>query len=142
MKQIKVQQRFELKERYSFEALLVEATINIRKKDIISLNETLDINEYLNAKPGYNYLVYVQGNSMIDENIFDGDILVVERSQNASNEDIVIASIDGELTVKKLFIDNDKIYLLSANKQFYPIEILNYNDFRIQGIVKYVIKNI
>ena len=78
---------------------------------------------------------------MIDENIDDGDVLVVDYSETAYENKIVIASLNGEMAVKKYQIIDGKPYLISANKQFLPVEIKPSWNFEIQGVVKYVIKN-
>jgi len=79
---------------------------------------------------------------MINENILDGDILVVDRKETPRDGKIVIASLNGEMAVKKFKIIEGKVYLYSANEKFLPIEISGLMEFQIQGVVKHVIHNL
>ena len=99
----------------------------------------LDLNDFLAPKPKDIYLVRVSGESMIDERIFDGDILIVDKKSQPKNGNVVIASLNGEMTVKYFRVIEGKVYLVSANKKFLPIEIFPYMQFQIQGVVKHVI---
>ncbi len=88
------------------------------------------------------YAVRVQGESMLDAGIMPGDQLLVEATQSARDQQIVIASVDGELTVKKLCIDRDgTIWLEPKNSAYEPILISTEMDFRIIGIVLAAIRH-
>lgn len=133
----------DVKPKYDFEAPVFEANpsakkISAQEKEIISLN----LNEYLAPNPQRIFLVQVNGESMIDEMIFDGDILVVDKDEAVRDGKIVIASLNGELTVKFYRHIANEIFLVSANKKFLPIKIESYLEFEIQGVVKHVIRKL
>lgn len=84
--------------------------------------------------PAPDYLLKVQGDSMIDEGIFDGDLIGVHRTPQAQSGQIVVARIDDEVTVKLLKIGKDRIRLLPRNPDYAPIEVLPDQDFAIEGL--------
>lgn len=86
------------------------------------------------------YALRVRGNSMIDDNIQEGDIIVIEKRECAENGQTVVAMINGErVTLKKFFIERDGIRLQPANPEMSPI-ILKNQDVQILGIVTGVIR--
>jgi len=99
----------------------------------------LDIFERVIKNPSSTFLVRARGNSMIGDSIQDGDILVVDKSITPRSNTIVIAYIDGEFTVKRYVKNNNSITLYPANTQYNPIDINEYTDFLIWGVVTYVI---
>ena len=101
--------------------------------------EDIDLNKYLIKHPTATFLVRVAGDSMIDVGINPDDILVVDRSLEVKNGDIIIASINGELTVKKLSKTKQGIFLMPANKKYQPIPIYDFNENVIWGVVTNVI---
>ncbi|MBN6152209.1 transcriptional repressor LexA [Xanthomonas sp. AmX2] len=84
--------------------------------------------------PAPDYLLKVQGDSMRDEGIFDGDLIGVHRTRDARSGQIVVARIDDEVTVKLLKIGKDRIRLLPRNPDYAPIEVLPDQDFAIEGL--------
>ena len=84
----------------------------------------------------------VRGNSMIDANIEDGDLLVIDRSIETRNGKIAVCMIDGEFTIKRLKIDKNCIYLLPENKNYKPIKVTEENELIVWGIVTYIIKKV
>ncbi|HBS61531.1 MAG TPA: repressor LexA [Stenotrophomonas sp.] len=84
--------------------------------------------------PAPDYLLKVQGDSMIDEGIFDGDLIGVHRTRDARSGQIVVARIDDEITVKLLKMGKDRIRLLPRNPDYKPIEVLPDQDFAIEGL--------
>lgn len=84
--------------------------------------------------PSPDYLLRVRGDSMIDEGIFDGDLIGVHRTNDARNGQIVIARIDDEITVKLLKRTKDRILLLPRNPDYEPIEVPVDADFGIEGL--------
>ncbi len=102
----------------------------------------LDLNEYMIAHPASTFFVRVDGYSMVDAGIMPDDILVVDRALEAINNKIVIAVIDGELTVKRLKIIADEYYLVPENKDYPPIQIKEGMDFTIWGVVTFVIHQV
>ncbi len=103
------------------------------------LENKLDLNDHLIKNPAATFFVRVTGDSMIDAGIHSGDILVVDRSLIPKEGNVVIAVIDGELTVKRIHQDRNKIYLLPENRNFEPIEITTEMHFEVWGVVSYVI---
>ena len=84
--------------------------------------------------PAPDYLLKVQGDSMRDEGIFDGDLIGVHRTPDARSGQIVVARIDDEITVKLLKIGKDRIRLLPRNPDYSPIDVLPDQDFAIEGL--------
>ncbi|MCC5088823.1 transcriptional repressor LexA [Xanthomonas campestris] len=84
--------------------------------------------------PSPDYLLKVQGDSMCDEGIFNGDLIGVHRTRDARSGQIVVARIDEEITVKLLKIGKDRIRLLPRNPDYAPIEVLPDQDFAIEGL--------
>ena len=84
--------------------------------------------------PTPDYLLKVQGDSMIDDGILDGDLVGVQRSTDARDGQTVIARIDGELTIKRLQRNARRLRLLPRNPAHAPIEIARGQDFAIEGV--------
>ncbi len=106
------------------------------------LEKCLDLNEYLVKNPPATFLVRVTGHSMKDAGIFDGDILVVDKSLQAVNGSVVVAILHGEFTVKTLKIQGMKTLLVPANGQYKPIEITPEMDCEVWGVVASVIRKL
>ena len=101
--------------------------------------ERLDINDIVATNPHATFYVRVSGSSMVDANIKDGDILVVDKSLEARHNDIVIAVVDGEFTVKTLYHKDGTIKLMPANPEFPEIVLQNEQELNIWGVVSYTI---
>jgi DNA polymerase V len=99
-----------------------------------NMEKRMDLNDYLIKHPDTTFLLRVSGSSMINAGIYHNDILIVDRSLEPTDGNIVVASINGELTVKRLKRDGDRLYLMPENNKFKPIEINEYTDFRIWGV--------
>jgi repressor LexA len=84
--------------------------------------------------PAPDYLLKVQGDSMIDEGIFDGDLIGVHRTADARSGQIVVARVDEEVTVKLLKLGRDGIRLLPRNPDYAPIEVRPDQEFAIEGL--------
>jgi len=84
----------------------------------------------------------VNGNSMENADISDGDLLIIDRSVEPENNKIGICFLDGEFTVKRIIKRKGKIYLKPENKNYNEIEIKDDNELIIWGIVTYVIKKV
>ena len=106
------------------------------------LDKKLDLNDYLIKNPSATFFVKVNGNSMINAGISDGDILIVDRSLEPSDGKVVIGIINGEFTVKRIVKKGKKIFLKPENENFKPIEIIEDMDFKIWGVVAYTIHKI
>ncbi len=102
------------------------------------MKDTLDLNDYLLTKTGTTYMLEVDGNSMIDAHIADGDMVLAERTNDAKDGEIVIAEIDGEFTMKYLKKKGDAVWLEPANKAFKPM--YPKHSFSIVARIKAVIR--
>lgn len=103
------------------------------------LEGKLDLNDYLIMNPAATFLVRVTGDSMTNSGIYSGDLLIVDRSLEPKDGNIVIAVIDGELTVKRLRYVKNKLSLLPENPKYKPIEITESMNFEVWGVVSTVI---
>jgi DNA polymerase V len=105
------------------------------------IEEKLNLNKHLIKNKESTFFVRVSGDSMINVGIFDNDILVVDRSLTPTKQSIVIASIEGELVVKKLIKDNKSrdYYLKSENNDYPNIKLSSHSDTMIWGVVTYTI---
>lgn len=99
----------------------------------------LDLNEHLIRRPAATFFVRASGESMRDAGIFDGDLLIVDRSITPRSDHIVIASIHGELTVKRLQQSGDGWLLIPANPEF-PVMRLDDLGCEIWGVVTHSIR--
>ena len=79
---------------------------------------------------------------MTGAGIDNGDIMVIDRSLEPTDNKIAVCCIDGEFTVKRLKVKKDALYLIPENKDFEPIKITESNQFIVWGIVTYVIKSV
>lgn len=100
---------------------------------------TLDLNTHLIPHPAATFFVKASGDSMQGAGIQTGDILIVDRSLEASHGKIVIAAINGELTVKRLSRQPGRVQLLPENPRYAPIDITADQDVVIWGVVTHVI---
>ncbi len=103
------------------------------------LDKKLDLNEYLIRNPSATFLVKVNGNSMINAGINNGDILIVDRSLEPADGKVVIGVINGEFTVKRIRKSGKKLFLEPENDLFKSIEITEDTDFKTWGVVVYAI---
>lgn len=103
------------------------------------VDKKLDLNEHLVRHPAATFFVRVHGHSMADAGISPGDILVVDRAVDAVNGSIVIAAVDGELTVKRLKKSRGRLFLAPENPEFAPTEIGPEQSLEIWGVVTYII---
>ncbi len=90
----------------------------------------------IDGRPENYFLVRARGDSMIDAGILDGDYLLVDSKARPVNNKIVVASIDGEVTVKTLKKDKTGILLQPQNKKYKPIKVTPDRDFFISGVVR------
>ena len=102
----------------------------------------LDLNQHLIQHPSATFYVRVRGHSMRDADINDGDLLVVDRALRPKDGDIAVCIVDNEFTVKQLATQNNRIYLRPANPAYQPLCITEQHDFRIWGVVTYVIHKV
>lgn len=106
------------------------------KQDRISLDKELIKNKEA------TFFARVSGQSMVGAGLDHNDLLVIDRSLEPTNNKIAVCLIDGEFTVKRLKVENDRIWLKPENLDYKPIEITEQNQFIIWGIVTNVIKKV
>lgn len=106
------------------------------------LENPIDLNSYVSKNPSATYFVRVDGDSMINSGIFDGDLVAVDRAVEAKSGHVVIAAVNGELTIKRLIKQNETWYLSPNNPSYKPIEISEELDCVIWGVVTYVIHSL
>ncbi|MGM5630946.1 translesion error-prone DNA polymerase V autoproteolytic subunit [Apibacter raozihei] len=104
--------------------------------------QKIDLNEELVRDPETTFLARVNGDSMKDLRIFDGDLIIVDKALEPQNGNIAVCFIDGDFTLKRLKIVKEKglireIILLPENKEYKPIYVTPENDFIIWGILTY-----
>jgi DNA polymerase V len=104
-----------------------------------SIDRMLDLNELLIRHPTATFFVRVQGDSMKDAGILDGDLLVVEKGEKPTDQDIVLAIVEGEFTIKRWICSGAKLFLCAENPQYPDIDLQQCCDWEIWGVVRYAI---
>jgi DNA polymerase V len=99
----------------------------------------LDLNLHLVKNPAATFYVRVSGDSMTGAGIHSGDLLVVDRSLDPVSGRIVIAVLNGELTVKRLAFEGDRLILNAENENYPPIEVTEPQELSIWGVATSVI---
>jgi DNA polymerase V len=102
----------------------------------------LDLNSYLVRHPAATFFVRVSGESMLNAGIQDGDMLLVDKSLQPTDKKVVIASVNGELTVKRIRTLGSAVFLVPENEQYAPIKITEEVDFSVWGVVTTVIHSV
>jgi DNA polymerase V len=100
----------------------------------------LDLNEFMVVHPSATYFVRVSGDSMIEAGIFNGDYLVVDRAIEAFSGAIVVAILDGELTVKRLYRKGSVVELRPENASYQPIHLKHGSELLVWGVVSGVFR--
>ncbi|NJD05120.1 MAG: translesion error-prone DNA polymerase V autoproteolytic subunit [Methylococcaceae bacterium] len=103
------------------------------------VDDDIDLNEHLVQHPNATFFVRVKGDSMIGAGISDGDLLVVDRSVEPRNGQIVVAAVNGEQTVKRLKIEQRQVWLMPENPAYRPLEIGDGMDLVIWGVVAHAV---
>jgi DNA polymerase V len=106
------------------------------------IDQDIDLNKHLIKNPLATFIVYAEGDSMTGEGIYPGDALIVDRSLVAKHKSIVIACLEGELTVKKLMFREGRPYLVAANPNYPAIEVRDDDELIIWGVVTKSIHNL
>ncbi|MDC1148047.1 translesion error-prone DNA polymerase V autoproteolytic subunit [Pelagibacteraceae bacterium] len=107
------------------------------------LEDEINLNEELISNKASTFLIRVSGHSMVQENIYDGDVLIVDRSLNIQNRSIAVLNYQGQLVVKKILKRNNSFFLISnLGDQSNFIEITEDNETEVWGIVTYVIHKV
>ena len=103
------------------------------------IEQELNLHEYAVRHKSATFFVRAHGDSMINAGIFDGDLLVVDRLETASDGRVVIAALDGDLTVKRLVQKDGKTWLAPENPDYPRFDITNREYVHVWGVVTYVV---
>ena len=103
------------------------------------IEERLDLNKLLIEHPAATFYARVEGDSMIDAGIYHDDILIIDKAKEVKHQNVVVAWINGEFTVKTYYIDPrlGKLFLVPRNDKYPPYEVTPEMDFTIWGVVTY-----
>lgn len=105
------------------------------------ITESIDLNTELIKHPASTFYAKVIGDSMCEEGITEGDLLIIDRSVEPQHGDLAVCCLDGGFTLKRLCLNRgNRIYLMPSNRRFRPIEVTADNDFMVWGVVMYTIK--
>jgi len=106
------------------------------------LDLDLDLNSYLIQHPSATFCVRVEGDSMVGAGIQSGDVILIDRSLTPQKGNIVLAVLDGEFTVKRVDVQDDKLFLIPENPRLQPIEVGEESNFQVWGVVTFVIHKV
>ncbi|HEX7151533.1 MAG TPA: transcriptional repressor LexA [Thermoanaerobaculia bacterium] len=104
-----------------------------RPLDIDVQDEIISVPEHLTGR-GDNYVLKVRGDSMVDDGIFDGDLVIIARRERAENGQMVVANVAGEVTLKRFYSEGERVRLQPANSMMGPIYAAA-RDVAVQGVV-------
>lgn len=104
-----------------------------RPLDVEVSNETISVPEHLTSR-GENYVLKVRGDSMVEDGILDGDLVIIARRERADNGEMVVANVNGEVTLKRLYQEGERVRLQPANSMMSPI-YAPARDVAVQGVV-------
>ena len=104
--------------------------------------QAIDLNKELVKHPAATFYGRVVGDSMIDAGVDEGDILVIDRSLTAKDGDMAVCFVDGEFTLKYLRMKDNELTLVPANPNYPQISITEGVEFRMWGVVTYIIKKV
>ncbi|HXG57487.1 MAG TPA: transcriptional repressor LexA [Thermoanaerobaculia bacterium] len=104
-----------------------------RPLDVEPSNETITVPEHLTTR-GENYVLKVRGDSMIEDGILDGDLVIIAPREDAHNGEMVVANVAGEVTLKRFYRERERIRLQPANSMMSPIYV-SKGDVAVQGVV-------
>ncbi|WP_075881864.1 LexA family protein [Vreelandella massiliensis] len=105
------------------------------------LDSELNLHRYVVKRPAATFFVRAEGDSMVGDGIYHGDLLVVDRSLEAMPGRIIIVALEGELTVKRLERVDDNLHLVASNPKFAPIT-LEDKDAHVWGVVTHVVHSL
>ena len=106
------------------------------------MTQAIDLNKELVKHPAATFYGRVVGDSMIDAGVDEGDILVIDRSLTAKDGDMAVCFVDGEFTLKYLRMKDNELTLVPANPNYPQIQITEGVEFRMWGVVTYIIKKV
>lgn len=102
----------------------------------------IDLNEQLIRNKAATFFMRMSGNSMINAGIYNGDIVIVDKSLKPQNGKIVIAVIDGEMLIRRYEKTINSLRLIPETAKLSPIEVNEFCDFKIWGVVICIIRNV
>lgn len=105
------------------------------------LELALDLNKELIQHPASTFYGRVVGDSMKDEGIEEGDVLVIDKSLDLQEDDLAVCFIDGDFTLKRVRFEDSHALLVPSNSAYPTIKVTKDNNFIVWGIVTYTIKN-
>ena len=106
------------------------------------MDRGIDLNEQLIRNKPATFFMRVSGNSMINAGIFDGDIVIVDRSIKPKNGKIVIAVIDGEMLIRRYEQSVNKLRLVPDTPKLSAIDVSEFSDFKIWGVVIHIVRSL
>jgi repressor LexA len=104
-----------------------------RPLDVEVSDETIAVPEHLTTR-GENYVLKVRGDSMIEDGILDGDLVIIARRERVENGEMVVANVSGEVTLKRIYREGERVRLQPANSMMSPI-FAPARDVAVQGVV-------
>lgn len=105
-----------------------------RPLEVDTSDETISVPSHLTRRGGQNFVLKVRGDSMVEDGILDGDLVIIARRENADNGEMVVANVSGEVTLKRLYREGDRVRLQPANSMMSPIYAAA-RDVAVQGVV-------
>jgi len=106
------------------------------------MTQAIDLNKELVKHPASTFYGRVVGDSMIDAGVDEGDILVIDKALEPKDGDMAVCFVDGEFTLKYLSMRSGRLVLKPANPRYPQIEITEGMDFKMWGVVTYIIKKV
>lgn len=103
------------------------------------VDRKLDLHEHMVRNEAATFFLRAHGDSMLGAGIYDGDLLVVDRSLEAAHNRVVIAALDGELTVKRLVRRQGRVLLVPENPDYAPVDITEHEGVHVWGVVTYAV---
>lgn len=108
--------------------------------DATYMDASIDLNKELIQHPASTFYARAIGDSMIDAGVEPGDLLIIDKSKQPIEESLVVCCLDGEFTLKHLRLEGEVAWLVPANKKYPSVRVTAENDFRVWGVVTYIIK--
>jgi DNA polymerase V len=104
--------------------------------------DKISLDKYVVKNKDATFYARLKGTSMVEAGFDEGDILVIDRSLEPTDNKIAVCFVDGDFTVKRVRVNTDGVWLIPYNEKFKPIRITEETRFEIWGIVTYIIKKV
>ncbi len=101
------------------------------------IESNLNLHEFLIKKPAATFFMRAKGDSMLGAGVYPEDLLIVDRSITARSSHLVVASVHGQLTLKRLLKFGDQVFLVPENSKYKKIEITEESEFQVFGVVTF-----